>query len=192
MVDICRRLVPMNANRLAKELEPFQPFWLEEPCASENLEALSEIRAQTDIPIVTGEAIYTKDRFREVFEKRAVDIINPDVCSAGGILSMTEIAAMAESYYVAVSPHNYNSTVVGLAATVQAAAVMTNFIIAEYFVPSAKEGRKFARQLEPVNSYIELPESPGLGIEIDEAALSRFKYKQFDQRSLPNYHEELI
>src|SRR5437764_2446838 len=83
---------------------------------------------------MTGEELYTKTEFREVFEKRAADIINPDVCNVGGILELKEIAAMAEPSLVAVSPHNYNSTMTGLAATVHAAATMPNFLITEYFV----------------------------------------------------------
>ena len=78
---------------------------------------LAEARSQISIPVVTGEELYTKREFREVFERRAADILNPDVCCCGGILELREIAAMAEPYHVAVAPHNYNSTTVGLAAT---------------------------------------------------------------------------
>lgn len=190
LIETHRRLAPMHAIRLAGALEPFAPYWFEEPCPAENLEALAEIRSSVAIPVVTGEAIYGKSGFRPVLEHRAADIINPDVCNVGGILELKEVAAMAEPYYVAVSPHNYNSTTLALAATVQASAVMPNFIITEYFVPFAEVGSKVARPLEPKNGYIELPEAPGLGVEVDEDALQAFAYQQFPARSLRTFSEE--
>ena len=124
---------------------------------------------------MTGEEIYTKTEFREVFERRAADIINPDVCNCGGILELREIAAMAEPHHVAVSPHNYNSTTVGLAATLQAAAGMPNFLITEYFVNFEDVGRAISRSpLAVENSHIALPVTPGLGIDLDEDALRRY------------------
>ena len=84
--------------------------------------------------MVVGEALYTKEQFLPVFEKRAADIINPDICAVGGITAMLEIAALAAPHAVAVSPHNFNSPIVGLAATVHLSALITNFTIAELFV----------------------------------------------------------
>ncbi len=184
LVEVHRRLAPMWAVRLAQAIEAYDPYWFEEPCPAENLDALAEIRSQTRIPVVTGEALYTKADFRPVLEKRAADILNPDVCNVGGILELREIAAMAEPYYVAMSPHNYNSTVLGLAATVHASATMRNFVITEYFVGFAQVGRQISNQLEPEGGHISLPESPGLGIEIREEVLSEFAYQRFDKRSL--------
>ena len=140
LIEVHRRLSPMNAVRVAKQVERFRPFWYEEPVPSENLKALAEVREQIDIPVVTGEALYGKAAFREVFEARAADIINPDVANCGGILELKEIAAMAEPHYVAVSPHNYNSTSVALASTVQVSACIPNFLITEYFVNLRREG----------------------------------------------------
>ena len=98
-----------------KMVEEYEPFWFEEPVWAENMTALAAATAQINIPTVTGEELYTKFEFREVFEQRAADIINPDVANVGGIKELTEIAAMAEAYFVAVAPHNYNSTTVALA-----------------------------------------------------------------------------
>ncbi len=86
------------------------------------------------MPIVTGEAIYSKEGFAQALAARAADIINPDICNCGGISAMLDIAAMAQPHAVAISPHNYNSTLVGLAATVQLSAMIPNFWIAECFV----------------------------------------------------------
>lgn len=192
MIDIGRRLAPMYAVQLAERLEEYRLFWFEEPCDVQDLDGLVEIRNRTKLPIVTGETLCGKAQFRPVLERRAADIINPDVTVTGGILELKEIAAMAEPYHVAVAPHNFNSTILGLASNVQAVATMPNFIILEYFVPFAETGRKLGRQLEPEGGSIPLPEGPGLGVEIDEIALADFPYKQFDKRSFPTYMDEEI
>jgi galactonate dehydratase len=192
MIDIGRRLAPMHAVQLAERLEAYRLFWFEEPCDVQDLDGLIEIRNRTKLPIVTGETLCGKAQFRPVLERRAANIINPDVTVTGGILELKEIAAMAEPYHVAVAPHNFNSTILGLASNVQAVATMPNFIILEYFVPFAETGRKLGRQLEPEGGSIPLPEGPGLGVEIDEIALADFPYKQFDKRSFPTYLDEEI
>jgi len=185
LIDQHRRLAPMHAIRLDKRLAEVGLYWLEEPCAAENAEALAEIRQATGLPIVIGEATYTKAGFRPLFERRAADIINPDVTCVGGILELKEIAAMAEPYFIAVSPHNYNSTVLGLASTVHASATMPNFIITEYFLPLVEFGDKVSpNQLKPKNGYIELPTAPGLGVDIDERALAQFPAKPYPPRKL--------
>ena len=186
LLDIHRRLAPMHAIELAKRLEEFEIYWLEEPCISDNLEAIAEVRRNTRIPIVTGESVYAKAGFRPVFAAGAAGIINPDVANCGGILELREIAAMAEPFLVAVSPHNYNSTVLALAATVHASAGMPNFIITEYFLPFVEMGKRVCRNpLTPTNGYISLPTAPGLGLDIDERALADHGYKQFPKRNLP-------
>ena len=185
LLDLHRRLSPMHAISLAARYEEFEPYYYEEPCMWENVEALAEIKASVNLPIVTGEAIYAKAGFRPIFQAGAADIINPDVASCGGILELKEIAAMAEPYYVAVSPHNYNSTTVALAATVQASALMPNFVITEYFLPFAELGREICPgMLAPVNGYIDLPTAPGLGVDLDEEALARHPGKPFPLRAL--------
>jgi galactonate dehydratase len=191
LVEMHRRLAPMHAIRIARELEPLRPFWYEEPVLAENLDALAATKRAINLPVVTGEELYTKFEFREVFEKQAADIINPDVCNVGGILELKEIAAMAEPYFVVVSPHNYNSTTVGLAATLQVSACIPNFLITEYFVNLEPFGQTIAAQpFTVVNGYIQLPEVPGLGIELDEEALTKHPYQPFPARSPRQYHEE--
>jgi galactonate dehydratase len=106
------------------------------------------------------------------------------VCNCGGILELREIAAMAEVYHVVVSPHNYNSTAIGLAATVHAAAGMPNFLITEYFVNFEEVGKAIATPLVPENGMIALPTAPGLGVEIDEDALAHYAYQEFPKRNL--------
>jgi galactonate dehydratase len=134
LVEVHRQLAPMHAIRVARAIEQYRPFWYEEPVLAENIPLLAETKRQINLPVVTGEELYTKAEFREVFERHAADIINPDICNCGGILELKEIAAMAEPYDVVVSPHNYNSVTVGLGATLQICAHIPNFLICEYFV----------------------------------------------------------
>jgi galactonate dehydratase len=193
LVEVHRRLAPMHAIRVAEMMEPYAPFWYEEPVSARDLDGLAEAKRNIRLPVVTGEELYTKAEFRQVFEKRAADIINPDVCNCGGILELREIAAMAETYHIAVSPHNYNSTTLGLAATLHAAAGMPNFLITEYFVNFEAVGNEIAMEPFKVeNSYITLPGRPGLGIELDETALARHPYRELPRRNLRQPHEERI
>ena len=191
LVEVHRRLSPAHAIRVARLMEPFDPFWYEEPVSSRDPGGLAEAKRNIRIPVVTGEELYTKTEFRDVFEKRATDIINPDVCNCGGILELREIAAMAEPCHVAVSPHNYNSTTVGLAATLQAAAGMPNFLITEYFVNFESVGNEIA--VDPFrveNGYITIPTTPGLGIDLDEEALSGYPFRRFPGRTLRHPRDE--
>jgi galactonate dehydratase len=191
LVEVHRRLAPKEAIRIARRLEPLRPFWFEEPVDAENLSALAEVCANTTLPVVTGEALYTKNQFAEAFARRAADIINPDVCNCGGILALKELAALAEPHYVAVAPHNYNSTTVGLAATLQVAALLPNFLITEYFVNFEERGRIIAHGLPAVErGSIALPTAPGLGIDIDEAALARFPASDSPPRPMRQYWQE--
>jgi galactonate dehydratase len=191
LVEVHRRLAPMHAIRVSRMLEEFRPFWYEEPVPSENIPALAEVRRRTSIPVVTGEALYTKADFREVFESRAADIINPDVSNCGGILELKEIAAMAEPYYVVVSPHNYNSTTVALAATLQVCACIPNFLITEYFLNFEETGRELAlTHFRVEDGCIELPTGPGLGLELNEEELRKRPYREYPTRRLRQYHQE--
>ena len=185
LIEVHRRLAPMHAVRVAHMMEEYRPFWYEEPTSSANIDNLAEVRGKINIPTVTGEELYTKDAFREIFEKHAVDIINPDTCSCGGILEMKEIAAMAEPYSIVVSPHNYNSTTIGLAASIQAAALIPNFLILEYFVNWTVLGNEIAvNPFKVENSYINVPQTPGLGLEINEEAILKHPYRQGSQRNI--------
>ena len=191
LVEMHRRLAPMHARRIGREIERYRPFWYEEPVLAENIDALAAVKRDVNIPIVTGEELYTKFEFREVFEKQAADILNPDVCNVGGILELKEIAAMAEPYYVVVSPHNFNSTTLGLAATIQVSAAIPNFLITEYFVNLEDFGNDIAvNPFEVENGYIRVPDTPGIGIDLDEEQLAKYPYRPFDPRSPLQYYEE--
>jgi galactonate dehydratase len=183
LIDVWRIPEPIKALRVARMLEELDVFWYEEPVPSQNLDLLAEVRRSTNLPVVTGECLYTKFSFREVLEKRAADILNPDVASCCGILQLKEIAAMAEPYYVQVSPHNYNSTAVGLAATLQVSTVIPNFLITEYFINFREMGDAISiHPFKVEEGYIRVPSSPGIGIEINEAALKDYPFEEFPMR----------
>jgi galactonate dehydratase len=118
LIEAHRRFAPAHAIRIGHRLAEFGIDWYEEPCLSENIDLVAEVRHAVPIPIVTGEAMYSKEAFFECLAKRAADILNPDICVIGGITAMLDIAAMAQPQAVVMSPHNFNSTLIGLAATV--------------------------------------------------------------------------
>ena len=182
LIEVHRRLAPNHALRVAEAIEQYDPFWYEEPTHTENLDNVAAMRRRTSMPVVVGEDLYAKTEFRQCFEKQAADIINPDVSCVGGILELKEIAAMAEPYDVVVSPHGAGVTV-GLAATIQVSAVMTNFLITDYYLPTEEIAAEIMRPaFEVKNSYIELPTAPGLGIDLDEAAMARHGYQPLPVR----------
>ena len=188
LIELHRRLSPAHAVELADRIAPYEPTLIEEPCQAENVLAIAEVRNKIHIPVMTGENLFGKAGFRKVFEHHVADYINPDVANCGGILELKEIAAMAEPWFVGVSPHNYNSTSLALAATVHAAATMPNFIITEYFLPFVdfcEELFPGGQQLRPINGRIPLPTRPGLGLEPDEKALLAHPAKPYPLRALP-------
>jgi galactonate dehydratase len=191
LVEVHRRLAPNEAVRIAQRLEPLQPFWYEEPIDAEDMAGLAEVRRRISLPVVTGEALYSKAQFAEVFAQSAADILNPDVCNCGGILALKEIAALAEPWHVAVAPHNYNSITVGLASTLHVSACIPNFLITEYFVNFEALGLEIARPaFEVKDGYVALPTAPGLGVELDEAALGRHPVGERSLRRIRQYSEE--
>ena len=98
---------------------------------------------------------------------------------------------MAEPYFIIMSPHNYNSTTIGLAATVQACAVMPNFLITEYFVNFTECGNEISEPpIKVENGYIQLPTAAGLGLSLDETALEKYPYQEFSARHLRRFNEE--
>lgn len=168
-VDFHRAVSPAMAKRLLRELEPLKPFFVEEPAHPENVDALLEITRSTTIPIATGERNTTRWGFRELVEKKAAAILQPDVRHCGGILEMKKIAALAEVHYAALAPHS-SADPVGVAASLQAMAGTPNFLIQEYGGGAGET--LFTKPLVFKDGYVELPTGPGLGIEISEAGLA--------------------
>lgn len=165
MLDFHGRVSPAMAIIAEEALRPYRPFFIEEPVLPENTEALARVASQSKTPIATGERLFTKWGFREVLEKGAAAILQPDPCICGGILEARSIAAMAECHYAGIAPHNPYGPV-NLAAALQIDACIPNFVIQEF----VHLGEGYLKNPFVVsNGYIELPQGPGLGIEVDEA-----------------------
>jgi galactonate dehydratase len=171
-VDFHGRVGPAMAIRLAKELEPLGLLFIEEPVLPENVDALVTVARSTTTPIATGERLFTRWGFREVLEKQAAAVLQPDLCHAGGISEVRKIAAMAEVYFAAVAPHNPLGPI-SLAAGLQVDACMPNFLCQE----QVSLGEGYLKQPFVVrNGFIDLPTAPGLGIELDDAAVDALRY----------------
>ncbi|MGK2861228.1 MAG: galactonate dehydratase [Chitinophagaceae bacterium] len=168
-IDFHGNISPQTAKIVIKELEPYQPMFIEEPCQAQNVETMADIAHGTHLPIATGERIFTKWGFRELLEKKAASILQPDLCHAGGITEGKIIAGMAEAYYVPIAPHNPMGPI-SLASGLQLAASIPNFLVQEQ-VTLGEGYLKNPFKLQK-DGTVMIPQGPGLGIELDEAAIA--------------------
>ena len=173
-IDFHGRVHKPMAKILAKELEPFRPMFIEEPVLPENNEALREIANATNIPIATGERMFSRWDFKKLLHDGYVDIIQPDLSHAGGITECKKIFSMAEAYDVAVAPHCPLGPI-ALAACLQVDATAHNAFIQEQSLGiHYNQGNDLLDYVKDptVFSYSEgqvsIPQGPGLGIEVDE------------------------
>lgn len=171
MCDCHGRFRPSVAIRLGRALEPFDLSFFEEPVPPDNLLALRNVRAAgLSMDLATGERAFTRWGYRELIENQLVDVIQPDVCHCGGIKELLRIAVLAETYNVAVAPHNPNGPV-ATAASVHVAACLPGFTNLEYALSPTRDECQAGDVFRAVDGRIELPTKPGLGIELDEAYL---------------------
>ncbi len=171
-IDLHARYDVPSACRISWELEPFHLMWLEEPLPAENVDALVRVRAQTRTPICAGENLYLRWGFRELLERGAVDVIEPDVPKCGGLAEAKKIANLAELHYIPFAPHLV-STPLGTMATSHQCAAIPNFFVQEWH---ALEERavwdSYVHAPDGSGSivkdgYITLPDTPGIGVEPD-------------------------
>ena len=158
-----------SAIRVAHYLEPYHPFWFEEPVMPENIDEMARIAAHTRIPIATGERLVTKYEFAQVLEKQAAQILQLDVGQCGGITEAKKIASMAEAHYAMIAPHIYCGPV-SFAAAIQIDTCSPNFLIQEANLGPLHK-KIFKKPLVFENGYILPPTGPGLGIEFDPDVL---------------------
>lgn len=175
MLEMHGRFSPATAVRLAREMAPFRPAWLEEPVPPENLRALAKVAGRVDLPVATGERIHDRIEFRELFESQAADIVQPDVGHIGGILETRKLAATAETHYVLVAPHNVGGPVL-TAASLQVGFCTPNFKVLEHFNDFADAEIKNVVKGAPevVDGFFSRSEAPGLGVELDTDAAAEF------------------
>ena len=178
-IDFHGRVHKPMAKILIKELEPFRPMFIEEPVLPENWDSIIDIAKNSPIPIATGERLSTRWEFKRLFNNNSVDIIQPDVALAGGILETRKIAAAAEMYDIAVAPHAPYGPI-ALAATLQLDMCTPNVFIQEQslgihynkgfdLIDFVKNKEIFMFK----DGYLDVPEKPGLGIEIDEELVKK-------------------
>lgn len=169
LIEMHGRFSPAMAVRVARELEPYDPGWVEEPVPPDNLAALAKAAAKINVPVATGERLYHKFEWRELFHRQCCDIIQPDITECCGLLEVKKIAAMADAHYMLVAPHNVGGPV-STATALHLAACTTNFKIQEHFNDFCEPFVKQAAGPYPevADGYFALPERPGLGLQLDE------------------------
>jgi len=183
-IDFHGRVSPAMAVQLCKVLEPFRPMFIEEPVLPENVDEMVRVARSTTVPIATGERLFTRFEFREVLEKGAAVILQPDVSHAGGIFEVRKIAAMAEAYYASMAPHCPLGPI-ALAACLQVDACTPNFLCQE----QVNLGDGYLKKPFVAEAgYVAVPAGPGLGIEVDEEAVRGKLYDGYWQN--PRYAYE--
>lgn len=173
-VDFHGRVHAPMAKLLIKAIEPYSPLFIEEPVLSEQLETMAQLRRSTHIPIATGERLYSRFDYKHLFTLGAADIIQPDLSHAGGITECKKIAAMAESWDLALAPHCPLGPI-ALAACLQVDAVSQNAFIQEQsqgiHYNQSNDLTNYLRNPEVLHftdGYVDIPQGPGLGVDVNE------------------------
>jgi galactonate dehydratase len=178
MVDFHGRTYPAVAIEYINAIAEYRPYFCEEPVPPENIDALAEVCRAVRVPIATGERLATRHQFREVLEKRAAHVIQPDLCHCGGLLEAKKISAMAEAYYVGVAPHNPLGPIAN-AAALHFALSTPNFLIQEDMLADVPwRWEVVESSLSTENGYWLPSDAPGLGVTVNEAAAARYPFQQ--------------
>lgn len=189
MVDLHGRTTPAMAIQYGLALAPYRLFFFEEPCPPENAGGMAQVaRALPGVPIATGERLVTRFAFRELLELGACAVIQPDLCHCGGLWEARKIAAMAETYYVSVAPHNPLGPI-ATAAAIHFGFATPNFLIQEAIRADVPwRDAVVTTPVSVVAGQVALPVSPGLGIEVDEAAAARHPFEP--EVLMQSYHRD--
>lgn len=178
MIDFHGRTTPAMAIQYINAIQDYRPYFCEEPVPPENIDALVEVRRAVKVPIATGERLVTRYEFRRVFETQACHVIQPDLCHCGGLWEARKIAAMAETYYMGVAPHNPLGPIAN-AVALHFALATPNFLIQEDMLTDVPwRWDVVQHSLRSVNGYWMMPTAPGLGIEVNEAEAAKHPFKQ--------------
>src|SRR5215510_14545343 len=180
MVDCHARPSPRMGLLFAKALEPYNLYWFEEPCWPETMEDIAMIHRSVKTPIATGERLIGIHAFRELFEKRAASVIQPDITHCGGLSEARRIAGMAEAYRVSVAPHNPQGPV-STAASLEFGFATPSYIICESVhsdVPWRSDVVKEGFTVETKGRIVRPNTRPGLGIEINESEVKKHPFEQ--------------
>jgi len=180
MVDCHARPSPRMGMQFAKALEPYGLYFFEEPCWPETLDDIALIQRAVSTPIATGERLISQHAFRELLEKRACSVLQPDITHCGGLSEVRRIAAMAEAYRVALAPHNPQGPV-STAASLELGFATPSYAICESVhldVPWRNEVVTESFVVEEKNRIVRPGDKPGLGIEINEEEVKKHPFEQ--------------
>lgn len=174
MIDMHTRFDLPTALRIVKAMEPYNLTWIEEPVPAENMEAMREIVLSSTTPICNGENLYLMYQFEELLQKKAADIIMPDIQKCGGIGEGQRIATIANAHYVPFAPHLVGSPW-ALMASAQLCCTLPNFLMLEsnQTILSSWEGI-VAEPPVIKNSFMKVSDKPGIGLEMIEAGLKKY------------------
>ena len=183
MIDANGAYDAVNAIRLARGIEEYNIAWFEEPVPQEDIDGYLEIKAKQSIPVAGGEAEFTRFGFRDILTRRAIDILQPDICAAGGFSECKKIADMAHAFGIRCSPHTWG-TPIAVSASLHLLAVLPNTTSAlcpilpmlewdctEHGIRDALLTDSF----RPKNGVVKIPETPGLGLDIDREIIRKFE-----------------
>lgn len=175
MVDAIASLDLRTAMKLGKQLDELNVLFFEEPLSMENVEGYVELCRAFTMGIAGGEGRYTRHGFKNILERRALDVVQPDIGRAGGISECKKIALLADLQHVTYAPHISIDSAIQTAASLQLAAAIPNFLIFEHWSGRNPLGNDILKRPIPFrNGYVEVPEGPGLGIEIDYDKLETY------------------
>jgi galactonate dehydratase len=177
MVELAELLSPRTVLQLAERLATYRPYWFEEPIPFENAQAMATLQRDLAVPIATGERLLSRWEFRELLERQGCRIVQPDLMHAGGISEVKRIAALADTYYIPVAPHNSGGPIVTLAAVHLAASIPNLLILEQMEKEQALRAAVCATPPLIEDGHFLLPDRPGLGAEIDVEALRAHPYR---------------
>jgi len=182
LIEVHGNLGTTAAIQMGQRLEALDPFFYEEPVDALNVDCMKKVAENVDIPIAAGERLYTRYGFRQYIEQQVIDILQPDVGLAGGISETKKIATYAETYNLHVQPHNCAGPI-ATAAAIQVDACIPNFIIQEFFPYRSPDFYRLVKEdfdTRAVDSYLEVPTAPGLGVEVDDDILAQYECLRID------------
>ncbi|HLW89823.1 MAG TPA: galactonate dehydratase [Roseiarcus sp.] len=178
MVDLHGRTSAAMAIQYARVLEPYRPFFVEEPCQPEDWEGTARVARSTPIPIAAGERLSHRREFLPLLQSGAIAVAQPDVCHAGGLTEIRRISALCDTFGVSMAPHNPLGPIATM-VNIHLGFATPNFLIQEVMRADVPWRDEIVSGVAPiVGGYVEPGEAPGIGVEIDETAAARHPFKE--------------
>ncbi len=178
MVDLHGRTSAAMAIQYARILEPYRPFFLEEPCQPEDPEGIARVARATPIPIASGERLTHRREFLPLLQSQAIAVAQPDVCHAGGLTEVRRIAALCDTFGVSMAPHNPLGPVATM-VNIHLGFALPNFLIQEVMRADVPWRDEVVAGVTPiVGGYVDPSQAPGIGVEIDFKAAARHPFAE--------------